>query len=708
MISRFAFFILWILGVWTVRSVAEDLSSWKNFSQARLVAETASVAPGHRAQVGLWIQLAPEWHTYWSNPGDSGDSLKLRIKSVPQVLDIEVKMPLPKRTQQANLTSFAYHQEVLFPIEFQVPSGTRVGSEIRFQVEAEWLICQKVCIPANDAFDLKVPVAKLEDVRPSPDFPLFQRVFKSIPAVARDSIQKTSQGESVRLRFPSWSSQFEFVDFLPYRGAGFKNGAPVLIRSKPLEIEVPKSRVSPKRSVGDGVLVMRTPDSKVLNAWSFGDSGWRLLNSQKAPEKNIAWFLLAAFLGGLILNLMPCVFPILSMKLLSLVKIAHASPREVLAQNLAYTLGVVVSFLSVALLLLGLRETGQMVGWGFQLQSPVFVTLLTWLFVLLALQMLGLFDLDFLAFGGGQRLTQLKGVRGSFFTGVLAVVVASPCTAPFMGAAIGYALMAPWWMLLLVFLMLGLGLSFPYLLFSLVPPSVRYLPRPGPWMKRFKEWMALPLILTSVWLLWLVGQLAGLESVFVALTGCLILAFAVWAGRWNKRISAVVSILFLIMCIGWIYQQGTAAPARNADESVWLRYQPGIWEKFNDRLVFIDMTADWCLSCRVNEQVVLNTPEILELFKSHNAVLVRGDWTQRNHEITEFLNKFERAGVPFYVLFSPKFPEGKVLPEVLTRDIVRSAVLEAAGEADASAETDGAPGKAEKVESSPAPTQAPK
>jgi DsbC/DsbD-like thiol-disulfide interchange protein len=670
---------LFIAGTFTHTAVHAEanLSNWRNFSGGAVIAETTGVAPGHKAQIGIKIKTSPEWHTYWVNPGDSGEPLSLKIETKPaSVVVTEVKFPTPERIETESLVSFAYSNEVLFPIEFSVPKLARVGSTVHFKIDAQWLICQKVCIPAVERLEITLPIEKLEDIKPSEDFRLFQRVQEALPVPTLDGVEAIETEETVRLKFPQWSNNYEFVDFMPYRGAGLKNIKPTVLKKDPLELEFQRSKVK-KANIGLGLLIMRTPDTNIMNAWTWGNSGWTLIPAAKNLAKDVWWILISAFIGGLILNSMPCVFPILSMKLLSLVKLTQSSHGHVVKQNLAYTFGVIISFLSIGLMILGLRHSGQLVGWGFQLQSPVFVSVLVWLFVVLALQLVGLFEFDFLDLNMGHKLTKKQGWTGSFFTGVLAVIVASPCTAPFMGVAIGFALVAQWWILMAIFFMLGLGLAFPYLVFSLFPPVVRFLPKPGPWMKLFKEIMAIPLVLTAAWLLWLVGQLGGMLVVAAVLIGCAVLCFAVWQSRSRKsrtrKTGWTIAAVVLVICSVWIYRQD-GSQIKVAD-GIWREFRPGIEDKFKGEIVFIDFTADWCLACKVNEKVVLETDEIQKFFRDHKVVLIKGDWTQRNPEITKFLRKHERAGVPFYILFSPQFPDGKILAEVLSKDIVKNAIL---------------------------------
>jgi thiol:disulfide interchange protein len=447
------------------------------------------------------------------------------------------------------------------------------------------------------------------------------------------------------------------------------NEAPVIkAGAGGLELKFNKANVPQAKSDRTGVLLTRVKATGQIEAWQYGDSGWRFEQVHAgAPAGDIWWMLLSAFLGGLILNLMPCVFPILSIKLLSLLKLGEAHPKEVRANNAAYVAGVLISFIGIAAVLSALRTAGHLVGWGFQLQSPVFLSLLCWLFFSLALNLLGVFEIDFLNAGFGDRLTRASGITGSFFTGVLAVVVASPCTAPFMGVALGFGLSQSTPILIATFTMLGLGLAFPYILFAVFPSWIRVLPRPGLWMVRVKQAMAFPLLLTLVWLLWVLGEVRGPNAQAIVLAGCVALGFALWLSEWRRQVALFVAGVTILGGMTYVYRTEKHAAHAESGPDIWQPYSAALLESLRGKNVFVNMTADWCLTCKVNERLVFSDPEILDLLKKKNINLLKGDWTQRNAEITLFLNRYERAGVPFYVLYSPQHPGGQTLPEVLTK-----------------------------------------
>ena len=389
--------------------------------------------------------------------------------------------------------------------------------------------------------------------------------------------------------------------------------------------------------------------------------------------------LLSALLGGLILNLMPCVFPVLSIKAISLIEARAKVARRQRGHALAYTFGVLATFGGLAGLLLLLRHGGDAIGWGFQLQQPVFVALLAYLFFAMGLSLSGVVQFGTRLMGVGQSLVSDGGYRGSFFTGVLAVAVASPCTAPFMGTALGYALGQPAWLAMLVFLALGFGLALPFLLIGFFPRLGALLPRPGAWMETFKQVMAFPLYLSVVWLLWVLGGITSRDGMLVAMCGLTLVAFALWL--WNRpgrsalllRCAALLAALALLTApqISTLAQAGRQAAAGSAIEP-W-NAQRVDELRSQGRTVFVDFTADWCITCKVNEHVALNTQTVKQAFAAEQVVWMQGDWTRADPAITEVLNRYGRSGVPLYLLYV-KGAEPKVLPQILTPQLVVDAL----------------------------------
>ena len=406
------------------------------------------------------------------------------------------------------------------------------------------------------------------------------------------------------------------------------------------------------------------------------------LAASTTEDENTPWLpyiLLIAILGGAILNLMPCVFPVLSIKALS---IANAD-NDHRSHGWAYTLGVVTAFLVVAGLMLAARASGEAVGWGFQLQSPILVSLLAYLFFVMGLSLSGLADFGSSFMGVGQNLTDKEGLRGSFFTGVLAAVVASPCTAPFMGTALGYALTQPTLISLSVFGALGFGMAIPFLLICYIPALSKYLPQPGPWMETLKQCLAFPLYLAAIWLIWVLGRQAGSDAIAAICTGATLIAFGLWlsskqGGILSKGLMAAALAAAIAIPFNLPQAQARAAQA----EGIWAPYKQSEFasHQASGRPIFINLTADWCITCLANERVTLGTDTIKDAFKANNVITLKGDWTNYNAEITELLTQYGRSGVPLYLYFSGGPGEtGQILPQILSTNMVLDALNQGKG-----------------------------
>jgi thiol:disulfide interchange protein DsbD len=569
------------------------------------------------------------------------------------------------------LITFGYAKEVLFPIELDVNREMAVGRKVKVVVDVEWLVCQDVCLPAVKTLSLELPVTKLKDVKPTGDFNAIQNARSHVPRIDPHGPRFVESGPNASLTVPRWMGDREFVDFFPFKNSGVTNEAPIVKSGAHLlYLSMTKSNVPQADKDRVGVLITREKRTGQIEATQFGESGWTYSEgTPREPAGGLWWMILSALLGGLILNLMPCVFPILSIKLLSLLKLSEAHPNEVRAQNFAYVVGVMISFLAIALTLSLLRSAGHLVGWGFQLQSPIFLALLAWLFFLLSLNLFGLYEIDLVDVGFGNRLTKFGGLSGAFFTGVLAVVVASPCTAPFMGVALGFGLSQSTAVLIAIFLALGLGLAMPYLIFAVFPAWIRVLPKPGVWMTRVRQVMGFPLLLTDLWLMWILGQVRGPNAVIVVLLGCVVLGFCLWLARWRKHLAKAVAVLAMGFGVYYVYGLDRRALQVSSKNEMWQPYSPALMESLKGKNIFVNMTADWCLTCQVNERLVFSDPSVLKLLRDKKVEMLKGDWTERNRDITLFLNRFRRVGVPFYVLYSPQHPDGQPLPEVLTKSI---------------------------------------
>ncbi|MGQ0697073.1 MAG: protein-disulfide reductase DsbD family protein [Panacagrimonas sp.] len=659
--------------------------------EAELIAENLSFKSGdYENWIALRLRPDPGWHVYWQNPGDSGIPTQLRWSLPDGVSAGPIQWPYPHRESLGELTNYGYSEETLHLVP------VRVGGEpeVTLAAKAKWLVCKDICIPGEADLSLTLPVS---ETTPKPD-----RAWAGAFESARAQLPRAT---------PDWSARYavDGADFsLAVEGAQFPQDAemefyPVandlVAHAQAQRVAIDSSnglRLSQKLSSYfvqapaevAGVLVVRA-GSSTTKAFQINAQAGEVaavaeeLRATKLPSASAATepadaslLLMLAFavLGGLILNLMPCVFPVLAMKALS---VMHAS-GETAAQNrrhaLAYTAGVIATFVAVAALLIGLRAGGAALGWGFQLQSPAFVFALTGVIFAMGLSLSGVAHFGASWMGAGQNLAARSGLAGSFFTGVLAVVVASPCTAPFMAPALGFALAQPPVSALLVFVALGLGLALPFLLMGFVPRFAAILPRPGAWMETFKQAMAFPMYLTAVWLLWVLGGLTDRDGMALALVGMVLVALAVWMfGRAQGGTGRGFALAVLLAAGALaLHPSLSVKPAGQGSTgtSVTAGWEPYSDERFDrlrteGRSVFVDFTADWCLTCKINERGVLRSTQVKDLFRRKDVALLVGDWTRADPAITAVLQRYGRSGVPLY-LASREGAEPTVLPQVLT------------------------------------------
>jgi thiol:disulfide interchange protein/DsbC/DsbD-like thiol-disulfide interchange protein len=679
-----------------------------DYVEAELVAENQTFKPGDFDNwVALRLRPEPGWHVYWRNQGDSGIPTRIDWRLPPQLSAGPIQWPYPHRESLGELTNYGYAEETLHLVPVRVDAGVE---RARLQGKASWLVCKDICIPGEAELALDVAVA---DGTPQPD-PAWRGAFDK----ARAALPRATPDWQARFAIVEGTfslavegAQFEQqaqVEFFPYANDLLMHAAEPRVQIDPvngLRLSQPLSAyfVAVPEAV-DGVLVVKDARNGTrafeiqarageVVAVPAPAGGTRVPSAHAAPSapsaptsaaqggaaQPFALMLLFALLGGLVLNLMPCVFPVLAIKALSVLEASGQARSDHRRQALAYTAGVVASFVAVAALLIALRAGGAALGWGFQLQSPGFVYALTAVIFAMGLSLAGLAQFGLSWMGAGQSLAARPGLAGSFFTGVLAVVVASPCTAPFMAPALGFALAQPAAGALLVFAVLGLGLALPFLLIGFVPRLAALLPRPGAWMETFKQAMAFPMFITAVWLLWVLGGLTDRDGMALALLGLVLVALAVWL--WGRARSGVgqglaLGVLILAALLG-LHPSMRPAAAGAAPVSA----APG-WEPYSDqrlaelraqgRSVFVDFTADWCLTCKLNERGALQAQAVRDTFRRQDVALLVGDWTRADPAITAVLDRYGRSGVPLY-LASKDGAEPRVLPQVLTPDIITSA-----------------------------------
>lgn len=686
-------------------------------SDAWLIPEFTSIQPGTPFTVAVRFRMDPGWHNYWRNAGDSG--LPTTIEwDLPRGFQAgEIQWPYPERIVAYPLVDYGYSDEVALLVEITPPQDLRAGSSVELAAGVDWLICERVCLPAHADLEAELPVRA---GRPEED-PRWTALF----AEARDRLPR---------EIPGWALSAEVTDqgyrlhlrngegTLPTPGnvyfyAADKN---VLAHSRP-QVTTPSEEGFTLDLVGSpyatrsttplrGVLVAEGGESwdragEVLAmavdvpvdgapppppAGTPGGTevGQRSTAAEAMPgsggDFTLALALIFAFFGGILLNLMPCVFPVLSLKILGAAGQGGVHRRTVRNQGLVFGLGVVLSFLLLAGALVALRTGGAQLGWGFQLQSPLFVAAMAALFFAIGLNLMGAFEIGAALTRLGSRPGAPSGYGESLASGILATVIATPCTAPFMGAALGFALTRSIPETLLIFGILGSGMALPYVILSMAPGLLERLPRPGPWMETMKQVLAFPMFATVVWLIWVFGLQTGVGGSAYLLMALLLVGAAGWmVGRWHRTdlrsgvVARAVSLVVLALAALAVVRGSTQEPPASAVRENWRAYSPEELARTvqEGKPAFVDFTAAWCLTCQVNERLVLSTDRVMGAFRSRNVTLFKADWTRQDPVITAALGGLGRSGVPVYVLYSGR-PDADplVLPAILTEEMVVEAL----------------------------------
>ncbi len=705
--------------------------------RVELVAPSGDLVRGAALNdAGLYFKLEPGWHIYWKNPGDAGEAPHIQWTLPSGISAGSMQFAAPERLPLGPLMDFGYENEALFPFKLRVDESVPAG-KVTLAAKVSWLVCQDSCIPGKAELELQRTVVAQPPGAPVtviPDAVYFNRLIgglpRPLPAGSKVGFQTTKEG--FRLTVLTGRRETE-ATFFPADPNLIDNPAPQKFTpaAKGLTLDLKKdasltaspaqlngvlelaggraydiaagpglAAVSAERVTADATFA-EVPAAEMTASTEFSvpmaQSG-TLADRLHARSPAAAGFWLAlvrsfglAFLGGILLNLLPCVFPALFLKGLALLNSGSDERAKLRAHGLVYVAGILVSFWTLVAVLLGLRAAGSTLGWGFQFQSPIFLSLMAGLLFFLGLSLAGQFEIGLTLTSAGGSLAQKQGLPGSFFTGVLAVVVATPCTAPFMGAAVGYALAQSAGVTFAVFTALGLGLAAPYLALTLQPAWTRWLPRPGAWMEVLRQAVAVPIFITVIWLAWVLTGAYGTGALASLLGSFLLLAIAGWfLGRWPaRRWAAAVAALILAAVVALaVYGQRMAtvtdaSPVQNlgarsasAPRSGW---QPWSQEAVSRSLaagqpVFVDFTASWCLSCQVNERVALNQPQVMQAFQARNVVLMKADWTRHDEAISQALTALGRSGVPAYALYVPGENSPRLLPEVLTPGIVIDAV----------------------------------
>ena len=608
--------------------------------------------------IGIRMDMQKNWHTYWKNPGDSGGPIKVKWSHDANVSISELYWPTPSLIPYEPLMTYGYKNFVIFP--FEIINSNNKNSIIEASID--FLICDDICVPEKAL--IKTNLQDIETDNSLYDW--FLRVpAQTLPV--RASLDK----DFINIRFSSpfnVTSAIFFVDdqdIVEHASDQIlsKEENNYLLRVKKIEDVELFDNLS-------GVISINNNESFIINAEIGGAT-------QNSLNISFLQALIFAFVGGLILNLMPCVFPIISLKVLSFVSMSNQSPSKIRAHALSFCTGVMVSFLVIGLAMILLKQAGLFLGWGFQLQSPVVVGLLSLLMFVIGLVLLS--DINI-----GSSLTRLSGAGssdnliGSFSTGILAVIVASPCTAPFMGAALGYALIQPSGVTLPVFSALGLGFAFPYFMLSASPRLINYLPKPGSWMVTLKEFFAFPMFATSIWLIWVFSlQTSSNEVIFLLIT-ILLISLLIWiASKINKPNYSIVIFIFAIFIIFFQFKD---IPSKEIQSPNALRLESFNYVEWNENIeneyqnknqaYLINFTAAWCITCQTNDKIALSRPNIKEYIYENNIEYIVADWTNKNDDILKTLESYNRNGVPLYIFWKPGMIEPKILPAILTEQIL--------------------------------------
>lgn len=670
-------------------------------AQAELVADVASVAPGEPFHVALKLTPREHWHTYWRNPGDSGLATTLEWTLPAGFTAGDIAWPAPKALPFGPLTNYGYDAEHWLLVTVTPPADMAQG-EVTLKARADWLVCEDICIPEGADLELTLPAAT-EAVRDPLHTAGFRKAREALPVAFPGAAQFRVDGKTLALRFTDAGDGvlrfFPLAETLINNSAAQTESADGTARvlAMPMGSGKAGETVEGVLRVGDKAYSINaaagtfSPPVALQTKAPGGLAGTGGAVEGGIDQLPIWQAMLFAFLGGVLLNLMPCVFPVLSLKALAVVKASGLSLREKRMEGLLYTAGVMVSFLALAGALLAFRAGGVAVGWGFQLQSPEVVAVLAVILFAVGLSLSGYFELAGSFTGLGQGLVDRGGAVGAFATGVLATIVATPCTAPFMASALGAALLLPPLGSLSTFAALGFGLAFPMLLISEVPAIGRLLPRPGPWMDRFRQFLAFPVYATVIWLVTVLGQQAGITAVAALLGILMLVVFAIWLWRiargahgFGKALSHGLAVVALATCAWLVWYAGEQdAPTAAADGGV-LAAEPYDETKLAayraaGEPVFVNMTAAWCITCLANERVALTTDAVAAEFRDKGIRYMKGDWTRRDPKITEILTNYGRSGVPLYLYFAPGRAQAVVLPQLLTPAIVLDAIGQAEG-----------------------------
>lgn len=643
-------------------------------SRIEILTESTSITPGDELLIGFKFTLNPGWHTYWENPGDAGEGASIKWNLPNDVSASEILWPGPQRIPVEPLMTFGYEDEVVLLTKIYTSEATIVPLNLNALVS--WYTCKEICIPQEA--EVSIPI-KLGNKTPSVSKAILDQTLEEVPIQFEGTYRVQRLEDSYILQGQLENQdQYDSIYFFPkdYGLTDYTKDQFYEINKDSFSLQIKAAEIEIENRTFEGVIAINKGE-----AVSFIEINYPLKAKPISQEFNIFTLIFFAFLGGLILNIMPCVFPILSIKILRFVEQSGDSTYKTIQQGLLFSLGVIVSFLAIAALLVSLKSGGESIGWGYQLQSPIVVSLLVYLFVVL-----GYIFMSNMVLGTSlARLSSISLGKGdsieSFLTGVLAVIVASPCTAPFMGSAIGFALLQPSFYSVLIFLGLGIGFSLPYLVLSAKPSLLSFLPKPGQWMETFKQFMAFPMWASALWLLWVLSSQVNNQEVIQVLLGSLLIIIGLWLVEKNNSktnwIRWIVRLPFILLLIFSLWLIPTSYSDLDESKQNQLAYSPQLLEDLREEnaLVFLNFTADWCITCKVNESVALKTSKVRKLLTDKDITYIEADWTRKDPVISSALEEYGRTGLPLYLLF-PSKGDPLILPEILTEDILLSYLSE--------------------------------
>lgn len=662
-------------------------------TMAELVSAPHAIAANTPLWVGVRFSLKPHWHMYWENPGDSGLATSFTWQLPEGFSAGPIHWQPPKRIPYGGLYNYGYDDSVVLLAPITPPDGLTEGTH-EVTLKASWLVCDDICIPESANFSIALSTS--EPDASAMDEDELQALVSTMPKPFKGKAEYTTS-DGITLSFaPEEDMAIDSITnawWFPVDDGIIGNDSDQTLSVKDGLISVHALRgQQPIKDSFSGMLALTDASGQThhysATAQLLGEATpvdspiatqpANFDTSSSMASVSLLSAIMLAFIGGLILNVMPCVLPILSLKALSIAKKSGTQAGKVRAQGIAYTMGILVSFSAMAGLLLILQQTGHQIGWGFQLQSPAFVTALIYILFLVGLNLSGVFEIPSSFAGAGHKRTQGDSTSSSFFTGILATLVATPCTAPFMATALGFALSQDATSAMIIFLSLGFGLAFPLLLISFVPPLYRLLPKPGYWMIRFRQLIAFPIYASVAWLVWVLAQQVGAYGLAYALAGICIIAFAAWLLPLIRGFFHLLLLIATLAAVAVTIDRQSPEDTASGSKSM-----PTVGEVFTPELlqsyreqgipVMVDATAAWCLTCKVNERVALNDESVKQAFKEKNVHLLVADWTNRDETITRYLASFNRSGVPIYVYYAP-LKNPVILPQLLTPAIIREAI----------------------------------